>query len=175
MIPPDLVPENCPWPVVLGLDPGTLCAGYGAIVVAPDGPRLLTCGIFQPPRALPIAQRLGRIQAELEELLAALRPSHVAIEGGYGAPNIKSALRLGEARGMMLATCGRRGLAIVEIPPASAKRAVVGTGSGSKEQVAAMVWRHLDRAPEEVPEDATDALAVALAHVRRNLTGIATR
>ncbi len=165
MIPPDLVPADCPWPIVLGLDPGTRRAGYGSVVVAPDGPRLITCGVFQAGSRLAIAERLGSIQRELEELLVHLRPTAVAIEGAFSALNVRSALRIGEARGMMLAAVSRVGCPVVEIAPAAAKRAVLGNGAGSKEQVAGMVRRLLGVEELSVPLDATDALAVALAHV----------
>ena len=167
VIPGDLVPTDCPWPIVLGLDPGTLKAGFGCLVLAPDGPRLVACGVIAPKAKLSVPERLAHIQEELEELLAVLRPGAVAIEGAFAARNVRSALRLGEARGMMLATVARRGIPVAEIAPAAAKRAVLGHGGGSKEQVASMVKRHLGKDELDVPLDATDALAIALAHVQR--------
>ncbi len=174
MIPDDLVPENCPWPIVLGLDPGTRHAGYGAVVVAPDGPRLITCGVISPRGRDPIARRLGAIQVELETLLSKLRPTSVALESAFAALNIRSALRIGEARGMMLAACARFDVEVVEYAPAQAKKAVLGHGAGSKEQVARMVavLLGIEGDPAEsgalgAREDATDALALALAHVHR--------
>ena len=173
MIPDDLVPKDCPWPIVLGLDPGTLHAGYGAIVVAPDGPRLVTCGVFSPRSRDSVAVRLGAIQTELDSLLERLRPTTVALETAFAAINVHSALRLGEARGMMLATVARRGIDIAEYAPAQAKKAVLGHGAGSKEQVAGMVAVLLGLdgpaadSALDVRADATDALALALAHVHR--------
>ena len=167
MIPEDLVPADCPWPIVLGIDPGTLRLGYGALVVADDGPRLVTCGVFAPRRRLAVANRLAHIQGELETLLARLRPNTVVVEGAFSGQNVRSALRIGEARGMVLATAARRGAEVVELAPATAKKAVLGHGAGSKPQVAAMVATILGCGPLDVPDDSTDALALALAHVQR--------
>ena len=166
MIPDDLVPVDCPWPVVLGIDPGTHTMGYGALVVAPDAERLVACGVVRSPPGAPIAARLAHLQAELEMLLARLRPTAVALETAFSARNVKSALRIGEARGMILATVARTGVEVAEVAPAVAKKAVLGYGAGSKEQVASMVATILG-CELDVPADATDALAVALAHVHR--------
>ena len=168
MIPEDLVPADCPWPIVVGVDPGTVRCGYGAVVVAPDGPRLVVCGVLAPPGRMSVPRRLGWLQAELEALLARLRPGAVAVEGAYTARNVRSALRIGEARGMVLATAARRGAEVFEYAPAVAKKAVLGHGAGSKEQVAAMVATLLGTTELDVPNDATDALALALAHVHRS-------
>ena len=166
VIPKDLVPPDCPWPVVLGFDPGTRVAGYGAVVVAPEGPRLVCCGVIQPSEKA-VLQRLGRIAADFEELLGALRPAVVAVESVFAARNIRSALRIGEARGAVLAVAARHGVEAVEYAPAAAKKALVGHGAASKEQVAAMVANALGQPPLDVPLDATDALSLALTHVYR--------
>jgi len=166
VIPDDLVPVDCPWEIVLGLDPGTRCAGYGSIVLAPEGPRLVACGVFRTPAGMSVPERLGKIQGELEQLLGALRPSAVAIESAFTGANVRSALRLGEARGMMMATVARRAIAVHEYSPAQAKKAVLGNGAASKQQVASMVATLLDCDPVAAPADATDALALALTHVQ---------
>ena len=176
MIPEDLVPADCPWPIVLGVDPGTVQCGFGALVVAPEGPRLVTGGVFAPARRLPVPQRLASIQGELEELLARLRPGVVVVEPAFAARNVRSALRIGEARGMVLATAARAGASIHEYAPSVAKKAVIGHGAGSKEQVAAMVRTLLGVEELEVPLDTTDALALALAYVHRSrLEALTTR
>lgn len=166
MIPEDLVPHDCPWPIVLGLDPGNRIAGWGAVVRAPDRPRLVACGVLRPPARADAATRLAVIAEQLELLLERTRPAVVALEGAFASRNVRSALRLGEARGVVLATAARRGIAIVEVAPAAAKKAVVGNGAASKTQVASMVATVLG-VELDVPEDATDALALALAQVQR--------
>jgi crossover junction endodeoxyribonuclease RuvC len=170
VLPADLVPADCQWPIVLGIDPGTRAMGYGALVVAPDGPRLVACGVLRPRARDAIAWRLAHLQEELEGLLASLRPSALALEGAFHAKNVRAALRLGEARGVVLATAARRGIPVHEFAPAAAKKAVLGHGGASKTQVARMVAILLGSEPLDVPSDATDALALAFAAVKRDAT-----
>jgi len=167
VIPEDLVPADCPWPIVLGIDPGTRVLGWGALVVAGAAPRLIGCGVLRAPARAAVAERLARIQSELDELLRRLRPSAVALEGAFSARNVQSALRIGEARGIVLAAAAKRGLGVTEIAPAAAKKAVLGHGSATKDQVASLVATILGLDRLDVARDATDALAVALAHVNR--------
>ncbi len=142
-------------------------AGYGAIVLAPREPRLVVCGVIEPPAREAMAARLAHLAEELEEILRRLRPRTVVVEGAFAARNVKSALRIGEARGAVLAAVGRHGIEVIELAPAAAKKAIVGNGNASKEQVAAMVATILKTQLPDVPHDATDALALALAHARR--------
>lgn len=168
MLPPDLVPDEAPFEVVLGIDPGTRVLGWGAVLAVPRAPRLLACGVLTARARDGIALRLGALAEQLEELLGSVKPSVVAVETAFTALNVKSALRIGEARGLVLAAAGRRGVAVDEIAPATAKRSVLGNGRATKEQVASMVPKLLGVSDElEVPLDATDALALALAHLRR--------
>ena len=155
------------WPIVLGIDPGTRVTGYGALVVTPDGPRLVECGVLRAPNNWDIAARLARIAGELEQVFTRVQPHHVAVETAFAARNVKSALRIGEARGMVLSVAGRNEANVLELAPAEAKKAVVGHGSASKEQIASLVTLHLGSPKLNVPLDATDALALGLALVRR--------
>lgn len=163
---PALVPDGCAWPIVLGIDPGTRVLGYGAIVIAPDGPRLLTAGTIRPKASGNAPARLAEIARELPELLRRCRPTHVVVERAFAAINVQSALRIGESRGVALACAAQAGAEVLELSPAAARRSVVGSGAASKEQVAAMVARHLRLPGLELPLDATDALALALAHIQ---------
>lgn len=167
MIPADLVPAGCTWPIVLGIDPGTRVMGYGALVVAPDRPRFLACGVLAPNGRAPVATRLGEIQAGIERLLATLKPGVVALERAFHSKNAQSAFRIGEARGLVLAAAARAGIEILELAPAAAKKAVLGNGAASKEQVARMIAHILGTGPLDTPADATDALALAFACVKR--------
>jgi crossover junction endodeoxyribonuclease RuvC len=171
MIPRDLVPRDCPWPIVLGVDPGTRVLGWGALVLAGDAPRLVACGVLRAPREGSVSARLAHLQAELDLLLARLRPRFLALEGAFSARNVRSALRLGEARGVVLAAAARLGIDVAEIAPAVAKKAVLGHGHGTKAQVARLVATILAREKLDVPADATDALAIALAHANRLRSG----
>jgi crossover junction endodeoxyribonuclease RuvC len=167
VIPEGLVPVDCPWPIVLGIDPGTRVVGYGALVVAGDAPRLLACGVLRAPRDGSIGTRLAHLQGEVELLLARLRPRFLALEGAFSSRNVRSALRLGEARGVVLASAARTGIEVAEISPAVAKKAVLGHGNGTKAQHARLVSTILGGAELDVPADATDALALAIAHANR--------
>lgn len=158
----------CPWPIVLGIDPGTRVVGYGAIVANGRGPKLFGAGVLQPGARLDVPARLGVILAEFEELLAEVRPDVVVVEQAFAARNLQSALRIGEGRGVILAAAARFGSQIVQFAPAVAKKALVGNGAADKTQVAAMVAATLGLAEAPEPLDATDALALALAHVLRS-------
>lgn len=162
-----LVPAGCDWPIVLGFDPGTLVAGYGAVVVAPDGPRVLLCGVIRAPKNLGVPARLALIRRVAEEVLVACRPTVVVVESVFAARNVRSALRIGEGRGVILACAASFGAEVVECSPASAKKAVVGNGQASKAQVAAMVRAQVASADFDLPLDATDALALALYQVKK--------
>jgi crossover junction endodeoxyribonuclease RuvC len=164
--PDAFVPSDCPWPVVLGIDPGTRALGYGAVVVAPEGPRLVVCGVVRAPAKDTVACRLGRIADELDALLQRLRPRVIALESAFAARNVQSAFRIGEARGVVLSTAARRAVDVAEYAPAVAKKAMIGNGNASKEQVAAMVATVLGLSVD-LPDDASDALALALTHVHR--------
>ena len=154
-------------PIILGIDPGTLVVGYGAIVAADSGPRFLAAGVFRAAQSLSVPERLGIIRRDLDELLARVRPGVVAIEEAFHGLNPQSALRIGEGRGVALACAVTFGADVVQYPPAVAKKSVAGNGRASKAQVAEMVRVQLSKPDLEVPEDATDALALALTHFHR--------
>jgi len=158
---------DCPWPIVLGIDPGTRVVGYGAVVARERGPRLFGAGVLKPKAGLDVPSRLGVILREFEELLLEVRPDVVVVEQAFASRNLQSALRIGEGRGVILAAAARFGAMIVQFPPAVAKKALVGNGGADKTQVAAMVAATLGLAEAPKPLDATDALALALAHVLR--------
>ena len=148
---------------VLGLDPGTVRTGYG--VVARERGRFvrLASGVLELGTG-PLPARLVRLQAELERLIDAYEPTVCAIEGLFHHRNAKSALLLGQARGVCLFSAARHGLDIVEYAPASVKKSMTGRGAADKALVGAMVARLLGEAAEASP-DASDALALALCYL----------
>lgn len=162
-----VVPDGFPFPIVLGIDPGTHVMGYGALVLAPDGTRFLAAGVLRAPARLDVPRRLGLLQGQMRELLQRIKPRIVSIEKAFTARNMQSALRIGEGRGMVLACAAAFGAEVAQYAPASAKKAVVGNGQADKEQVARMVEGELGIGHLKVPLDATDALALALTHVQR--------
>lgn len=151
--------------IILGIDPGSRCTGLG--LLRAEGSRLeyLASEVIRTPEG-PLAARLAYIHTRLAARLDEWGPERVALESVFTAKNPRSALQLGQARGVALALCGLRGLDAAEYTPAQVKAAVVGFGRASKEQVQAMVQRllSLDAAP---PQDAADALAVAICHGHR--------
>lgn len=153
--------------IVLGIDPGTRVVGYGAVGIGAKGPVLLGAGVIRTPAKASIPERLGVIRIELDRMLAQLRPGIVVVEEAFASRNVQSALRIGEGRGVVLACAAAAGIRVIQVPPAVAKKALVGHGGAHKVQVAAMVARTLNLATPPEPLDATDALALALTHVLR--------
>lgn len=164
------VPIDCPWDIVLGIDPGTRVCGYGAIVDARDGPRLLAAGDIRPRGGKDAPKRLASLREEIDRLLQRLRPTTVVVEGAFAAVNVRSALRIGEGRGVVLACAAGFGARVEEYAPAVARRTLVGNGNASKEQTAAIVATLLGLDAPPRPLDVTDALALALAFVQRGRT-----
>ena len=150
---------------IFGIDPGSERTGYGCVET--DGRRhvLIVCGAITAPPGDPLPQRLARIHRDLAGLLASCHPDTVAIENLFHAANARSALKLGHARGVAMLAAVEAGCAIVEYTPAEIKRAVVGYGRAEKHQVQQMIklLLGLDAAP--TPNDAADALAVAICHM----------
>lgn len=150
---------------ILGLDPGSLVCGYGVVDLVGSELRYVECGILTATKGDAMEQRLGEIALGLREVLVELRPQLVAVEDVFSHQNPRSALALAQARGMALAVIGLAGLRVASYAPALVKKTVCGNGRADKEQVARMVQaiiglRSLPRA------DATDALAIAIAHGR---------
>jgi crossover junction endodeoxyribonuclease RuvC len=159
--------------IVLGIDPGTRCVGFGAVGDGPRGPMLLGAGVIMAPARAHIATRLAAIRSALDRILADLQPGVVVIEEAFVSRSVQSALRIGEGRGVVLACAAACGARVEQMPPAVAKKAIVGFGAADKTQVAAMVARMLglDEAPQ--PLDASDALALALTHIVRRRSVLA--
>ena len=149
--------------IIIGLDPGLACTGWG--VVAAEGNRLrhLANGQVRTDAGAPLPERLLRIEAALGEVLEAHCPEAAAVEEVFLNENPQSTLKLGQARGVVLLAAAKRGIAIGEYAPRLVKKAVVGVGGADKRQVHAMVQRLLPGA-RLAGADAADALAVAITH-----------
>lgn len=150
--------------IIIGVDPGTTATGYGIIKLESTRHKVLDYGCIRPPAHLKLTDRYLIIFNGLEELLDLHKPEVLAIETQFVHKNVQSAIKLGMARGVVIVAAKRRGIGVVEYSPTRAKRAVTGTGRASKYQVQGMVQKllNLDSLPE--PEDAADALALALCH-----------
>ena len=158
---------------IFGIDPGSQRTGYGCVET--DGRRhhLVTFGAISAPAASSLPERLVAIHRELTAAIHDARPDCIAIENIFHAKNVRSALRLGHARGVALLAASGAGVPIVEYTPAEIKRAVVGFGRAEKQQVGQMVklLLGLDAAPS--PHDAADAIAVAICHIHSATGSIA--
>ena len=154
--------------IVLGIDPGTANTGYG--VVKGDGLGLVSlveCGVIRTRSREPLASRLLEIYDGVAELLANHRPDVLSVEDVFYAKNVRTTVVLGHARGVVLLAGQQAGVEIVELPPADIKKAVVGTGSATKEQVQFMLTRLLRLKSVPQPSDAADGVAAALACLMR--------
>lgn len=156
---------------VLGIDCGTENTGYGIVEMRPDDQLVfLDCGAIKVSPREPMARRLSRISIRLHELIVEHHPDRVAIEDVFYSANVKSALKLGQVRGVAMLAAATAGLEVAEYSPLSIKSAVVGYGRAEKHQVQQMVTRLLNL--EEAPEspDAADALAIAICHLHTAAT-----
>jgi crossover junction endodeoxyribonuclease RuvC len=155
--------------IVLGVDPGTGATGYGVVERPDAGPnRLIECGVIRPPAKATLAGKLDVIFQELEGLIARHRPDALAVENVFVAHNVRSALVLGHARGVVLLAAARAGLVAFDYAPRDVKAAVVGKGGATKAQIQQMVARLLRLKTAPAPADAADGVAVALTHCLRS-------
>ncbi len=152
--------------VVLGLDPGSRCTGYGLVLEVSGQVSLIAAGTIRTERETDLGARLGRIFSGVSELIERHGPSEAAIESVFVSANAASALKLGQARGAALAACGTRGVPVFAYEPTLVKKSLVGVGRAEKAQIAFMVGRVLG-CREAMAKDASDALAVAVCHLNR--------
>jgi crossover junction endodeoxyribonuclease RuvC len=151
---------------ILGVDTSLRSSGVAVIEVSGQKMQALAYGRIHNKATLSHSGCLAAIHKEIDKLIAEFNPDDVAIEGAFFAKNAKTAMILGQARGVVLAACSLRNLPVYEYSPRSIKQAVVGVGAASKEQVAKMVVRLLGLS--ELPqEDAADALAAAICHTHQ--------
>jgi crossover junction endodeoxyribonuclease RuvC len=155
--------------VVFGIDPGSHRCGYGVVVRHGSRYRHLAHGVLKAPTTAPLPERLRVIFDGLSLALDQARPAVVALEQVFVHRDVHAALVLGHARGVAMLAAARAGVAVVEYPPATVKRTVVGHGRADKAQVTGMI-RAILGLTEPPAEDAADALAVALCHASGSLS-----
>jgi crossover junction endodeoxyribonuclease RuvC len=157
--------------IVLGIDPGTAALGYGIIETAEGRLREIDhgCLVTTPDRGLP--DRLASIHALVADLIALHRPALVGVERLFFSRNAQTAFAVGQARGVVLLACAQAGVSVREATPNEVKVAVAGYGAADKEQVARMVALVLGLAAPPTPDDAADALAVAICVANRERAG----
>jgi crossover junction endodeoxyribonuclease RuvC len=153
--------------IILGIDPGTALLGFG-VVESGDDPRMIEFGAIATPADRAMPDRLNELFERVTSLLIEYQPDVLAVEQLFFARNVTTAIAVGQARGVVLLAAARAGVPVVEYSPSEVKHAVVGYGKADKTQMQEMVRiiLGLDHVPH--PDDAADALAVALCHAQRS-------
>ena len=151
--------------LVLGVDPGTAITGYGLVREEEGGLTLVDCGVITTPAGQPLPERLQTIYCGLADVARKYQPQQAAVEELFFSRNVRTALSVGHARGVALLALVDAGLAIHEYKPLEIKQAITGYGGADKQQVQEMVrlLLNLDHVPQ--PDDAADAVAVAVCHI----------
>lgn len=154
---------------VLGIDPGTATTGYGLIDSGSAGDRSIAYGVITTPADQPLERRLLTIHSRLRDLFAEFEPTACAIEDLFFGKNTRSAISVAQARGVALLAAAQGGLEVNVYRPIQVKQAVASYGAATKQQVQQMVRMllRLDEVPR--PDDAADALAIALCHAHSHL------
>ena len=151
---------------ILGVDPGVATIGFGLIEADRGSQRLLRYGVINTPAGLPLSNRLYQISQDMEELLSAFHPDEAAVEELFFSKNITTGIAVAHGRGVILLELERAGIPVYEYTPMQVKQAVAGYGGAEKRQVMLMTQRLLKMEEIPRPDDAADALAIAICHGR---------
>ena len=154
--------------LVVGVDPGTINMGVGAVLSDDDLLTLAYSEVLSPPKSAPLSDRLGWLHERMSRALEDIRPSVVAIEQPFVARNVKAALAVGQAQAVAMIAAARLGIPVAGYSPSEVKKAVTDYGGSSKEQVQQMVSVLLGMDEILEPPDRADALAVAICHINRS-------
>lgn len=151
---------------IIGLDPGIATVGFGIVDTEKNSQRLVACGVITTPAHTPLSRRLDQIYTDLEELIRTYQPEAMAVEELFFNTNTTTGISVAQGRGVIILCAFRMGLRIYEYTPLQVKQAVVGYGRAEKKQVMEMVRRILGLPAPPKPDDAADAVALALCHAR---------
>ena len=151
---------------ILGIDPGYAIVGFGILEANRGQAQLIRCGAINTPAGVPMPMRLLQIQEDMETLIRTFQPDAMAIEELFFNTNVTTGIGVAQARGIILAAAAKLGVEIFEYTPSQVKQAVVGYGKAAKRQVMDMTKRLLKLSAVPKPDDAADAVAVALCHAR---------
>jgi len=160
----DVSPPTTPR-IALGVDPGTAIVGYAVVSARGDDLSMIACDVITTPARMPLAERFQQIYQGLVEIIGIYHPQEAAIEELFFAKNARTAMTVGQARGVAMLALANGGLPISEYTPKQIKQAVTGYGSAGKEQVGEMVRILLKLPAIPRPDDAADAAAVAICHL----------
>ena len=151
---------------ILGIDPGIATIGFGLVESERGQVHMVTYGAITTPAGLPLSRRLLQIDRDMEELIGQLRPDVISIEELFFNTNITTGIAVAHGRGVILCAAERCGIPLYEYTPSQVKQAVVGYGKAEKRQVMQMVKMILKLKAVPRPDDAADALALAICHAR---------
>lgn len=151
---------------ILGIDPGIATVGFAVVNSEKNRQSLISCGVITTPAGTSLSSRLDRIFTDMNELISTFSPDAVAVEELFFNTNITTGISVSHGRGVILLSAYRAGLPIYEYTPLQVKQAVVGYGRADKRQVIDMVRRILNMNSPPKPDDAADAVAIALCHAR---------
>lgn len=160
---------------VVGIDPGLSRCGYCVLAPSGDGARAVAVGVLTSPPDLPVPQRLAMLQTDVRELFDDYPPAAVAVERVLFQVNVRTAMSVGQASGIVMAEAAARGCPVVEYSPNQVKEAVAGYGAADKDQVQEMVRRLLGHRTVLRPADAADAAAIALCHLAQSQALVGAR
>lgn len=152
--------------LILGIDPGYAIVGFGLVESHGTRQKLIACGAINTSAGVRLSARLWQIANDLEELIAQFKPDAMAIEELFFNNNVTTGIGVAQARGVILMTAEKLGIPIYEYNPSQVKQAVVGYGKAEKRQVMDMTKRLLGLSAVPKPDDAADAVAIALCHAR---------
>ena len=160
---------------ILGIDPGIAIVGFGLIESNRGSVRMLQYGAVTTEAGLPLATRLVQIENDMTALIAQLKPDEIAVEELFFSKNITTGIAVAHGRGVILCTAERLGVPIFEYTPMQVKQAVAGYGLADKKQVMDMTKRLLKLKAVPKPDDAADAIAIALCHARSSTSLLAQK
>jgi crossover junction endodeoxyribonuclease RuvC len=155
----------------MGIDPGVASTGFGVVRIAGGRMSAVDGGVIEAPPGEPLAARLARIHAELEKLICWHEPAAVALEELYFGKNVRSAIAVGQARGVAMLAAAQRSVPCFDYTPQAVKMAVCGSGAAAKRQVQQMVGALLGLAKAPESDHTADALAVAICHAAHSRPG----
>ena len=158
--------------IVLGIDPGLARMGFGVIIQADGKFKMLECGTLTTEAHRPPEERLAVMFGKLQKALKKASPDEVAMEELFFSKNAKTAIAVGQARGVALLVCGLAGIPVYEYRPMEVKQAVAGYGAADKQQVQKMVKLLLGLTETPKPDDTADALAIAITHLQCSGTSL---
>jgi crossover junction endodeoxyribonuclease RuvC len=157
---------------VIGLDPGSAITGYGILDESADHSlKVITYGVLRTEAGQPLALRLLSLYEQLNEILILHRPESGAVENLYFQRNVRTAIAVGQARGVLLLALAEKGISVAEYNPMEVKQAVAGYGKADKPQMQQMVKMLLGLEDIPRPDDAADALAIAICHIHSRKMG----